>query len=332
MGEAELEAWRGRIEAADALRFQDPGRSLSLSLQVCEAVAALDGPSGGPWGRLQAEAWGTLGSAYRAVGDLRRAESCLQIALAFLDGTSVEPQVWARYAQRASYLRCSQRRFDEALALCDDVVRIYDDQGMDQDAASALVDRALIFARGGRPEVAVGILETCLERLDAAQRPRAYLAAVHNMAYYRLQAASSPEQEREAAAWLDRADALYEESSAPLARWQLEAMRGVTAIRFGRRAEGERILWHAYHGLGELHARSEQMLALFHLADSAAARRDDDELLRLAGLIFPLLRELRLPQVARRAVLRFLSAARARRVTSEVIHQATDELQLVVGG
>ena len=340
MSPAELARWQRKIDDADALRFRDPGRSLHMSRQVLEDVAAADGAGHGPWGRLQADAWGTLGSAYRAVGDLRRAEHCLQVALAFLDEQSPSPECWARFAQRASYLRCSQRRFAEALDLNDDVLRLYREQGLEQDAVAALVDRALFFGRAGRTAVAVELLERCLAELDAEARPRAHLAAVHNMAYYRLRAAG-PNQEADALAWLERAEALHRQCPASLAQLQLQAMSGVTAIRFGRLEEGRVLLQGAHDGFCELQARPEQMLSLFHLSElyviegdptqDDLAQRNDEELLRLAGLIFPLLKEVELPRVARRAVLRFLSAARARRVTLDLIHQATEELQQMVG-
>lgn len=324
------QSWHQRVRQAEELRFQDPGRSLEASLAVRDQVASLGG-EGKNWVFLQADAWSALGSVYRSVGELSRAEGCLQVALAFLDdlGPSVTPGIWARFAQRASYLRCSQRRFDEALDLNIDVVQLYMRDGMEADARAAGVDKALFLARSGRPREAISVLDLCLDEIDRKQNPMAFLAAVHNMTYYRLLVAENIREEEEALVWLDQARDLHREHPEllePLGVLQLQAIAGATAIRMGRNSAGEEALRNAYEGFLECRALPEQMLTLLYLSHAALHRDDEAEILRLAGLIFPLLKTVSLPSVARNAVLRFLGAARSGKVTVDLIHRVADEL------
>ena len=328
----ELERCRQRVDAADQLRSQDPGRALDEARTACEVAAACESESL-DWQLLQAEAWAVLASAYRSVGDLRRSEGALNVALELVDDLpEVHPTTWARLAQRACYLRCSQKRFAEALSLSNDVLGIYQQQGDEPAAAAALVDRALILARAGDPRKAITVLSRCLEALDPQHDAKNHLAAVHNMAYYRLQVAETEAQEQEALQWLEKAKQCHRRRPEPLGLLQLQAMAAVTAIRFGRRRQGTESLWQVYHGFGELRALPEQILTLLHLAECAVGACDDDEVTRIAGLIFPLLGKTPLPETARSALLRFLNAARSRSVTRELVTHVTDELQQAVGG
>ncbi len=343
---------RELVVAADELRFRDPGRALVRAREACEAAAGCEpqAAKSADWLKLQAEAWAVLASAYRAVGDFQHAENAINLAISFLQAVppnavlkdaapkdaasreTVGPTVWARLAQRASYLRCSQKRFSEALALSQDALLIYEQAEDSLAAGSAWVDRALIFARSGDPETAIDLLERCLPQLDERQDPRSYLAAVHNMAYYRLRVATTPSEEQEGLRWLEQARRLHQERPEPHGLLQLQAVAAVAAIRFGRRDQGVQELWRIYRGFEELQALPEQMLALLHLADCAVAENDDDEVMRIAGLLFPLLSKTRLPEVARAALLRFLGAARSRSVTQDLVTRVTDELQQAVGG
>ncbi len=327
---------RQLVEAADELRFRDPGQALARAREACEAAAGMEsGPPGSfRWLQLQADAWSVMASAYRAVGDLQRSENAVNLAISFLQAApkkAIEPKTWARLAQRASYVRCSQKRFAEALALSRDALRIYEGENDEQSVGSAWVDRALIFARSGDFEGAIAILERCLAQIDERQDPRSYLAAVHNMAYYRLRVATTPDEEQAGLRWLERARRLHRQRPERHGLLQLEAVAAVAAIRFGRRHLGIEDLWRAYRGFGELQALPEQMLCLLHLAECAVADHDDDEVMRIAGLLFPLLSKTRLPEVARAALLRFLGAARSRSVTQDLLSEVTDELHQAVG-
>lgn len=327
----DLEFCRRLIHAADELKLSNPGKAVDQARLACEAAGAVEpAPSRDDWYQLQSEAWAVLGSAFRTVGDLPRSENALGIAIAFLDqlpNDAVLPEHWARLTQRACYLRLSQRRFDEALELNRDVVRIYDEQGDEGSVQSAFVDRALILARSGSPETAIPVLERCLEKMDLERDPRGYLAAVHNMAYYRLQVAVTADEEQNALLWLERARRCHHRSPEPLGLLQLQAMAALTAYRMGRREQAIESLWQVYRGFGEIQALSEQILTLLHLAACAADRGRRSEVTRIAGLLFPLLNKAGLSESARAALLRFMNAARSRSVTPELVTRVTHELQ-----
>ena len=142
----ELDSCRRLIREAENLRFADPREAVRVAKLARDRAAAIDREAiGAPeWLRLQADVWAVLGSALRSVSDLWEAEGALNVALSFLNAPELrahlDPLTHARLAQRAAYLRCDQRRFDESLELINEALAIYEEQGASQAAAGALSD------------------------------------------------------------------------------------------------------------------------------------------------------------------------------------------------
>lgn len=291
----ELESCLQFLSQADELRRIFPERSLALAKDARDVAAVLDRQAVGPirWRCLQGEAWAILGSSYRAVGDLRRAENAFNVAFSFLaEKPLFDPLALSRLSQRAAYLRCDQGRFPEALELVDSAIADYRQMEERGRLACALVDKGVVLRGAGRVREALHLVRQALEILDPAAEPRIFLAASHNMALYLEELAETPHELQEAIAWLEVALAQHGEAGESVDFWKTRAVVALTSIRLGRRAEGRDELLRCFEGFGRLRSVPNQAVVLLHLLAVALAAGDQPEVQRLTGLFFPLLHRL----------------------------------------
>jgi tetratricopeptide (TPR) repeat protein len=303
---------------------------LSLAERARDLAAGIDAETVGNvhWAALQAEAWAVLGSTFRAVGDLARAENALNIALYFLDSTRpvADPAASARWAQRAAYLRSDQRRSAEALDLIATAIDELEQLGDSARLSCAWVDRGVILHRAGRTRDAISCLRRAFEKLEREREPRVYLAATHNMALYLQEVAEGPAELAEALRWLEQAIQEHARLPERISLLKLRVLAALTAIRLGQRETGTAELWRAFEGFRALDSTLNQAVVLLHLIGLALAAGDLSETQRLAGLLFPLFSRLAVDEPSSRALKAFLRAAQTQSLTVDAVEALTRQL------
>lgn len=327
----------GLLRQADELKHRDPKRAVKVAEGARDLAARVDAESleRSEWLTLQAEAWATLGSAYRAVVDLRKAESALNIALAFLKAVDpwqrLDPLVYPRLAQRASYLRCDQGRFAEALDLNDEALAVYRELLETQHLARAWVDRALILGRFGKIRDAVHSLIRALSLLDPVASARSFLAAVHNMTIYLCESAETEADQLEAYRWLALAARQHSRLPEEINLLKLRMLEGALAIRRGSEDEAIRKLWIAHDGFERLDSVQNQAVVLLQLAGVFLARGKMEEVKRIAGRLFPMFRKLEVDRETSAALMLFYKAAQAEGATLELLEHVMQRVGEVRG-
>lgn len=186
--------------------LQNPSRAVALaSLGVEVAKRLSEGqPCEKEWlFELRAYVFAHLASAYRVSGNMRDAEKAQRRtdgwwkegAESMGDVLGYEPVILSLKAS----LRRDQRRFDEALALIDEVVGIYlagDPETQDfHMAGRALVKKAKIFEEMGNLEGAFALLREASPLIDPEREPRLLLCVQHNLLDY-LNLLGRPEEAR----------------------------------------------------------------------------------------------------------------------------------------
>lgn len=308
------------LTQADELRRTNPKRALDLALDARDVAAVIDRKAIGPirWRSLQADAWAILGSAYRAVGDLRRAENAFNVAFAFLaEKPLFDPLALSRLSQRAAYLRSDQGRFAEALELVESALADYRQMGEPGKLACALVDKGVILRAAGRVREALDFVRQALEILDPAAEPRIFLAASHNMALYLQELAKTPGELQEAVAWLEVAVAQHQQAAESIDFFKTRAVVALTSIRLGRGEEGRRELLRCFDGFGRLDSPPNQAVMLLHLLALAAAADDREEIQRLTGLFFPLVHRLDPEDAVGRTLRRLIQLVQRQAASAE---------------
>ncbi len=308
------------LTQADELRRTLPKRALDLALEARDVAALIDRKSIGQirWRSLQADAWSILGSAYRSVGDLRRAENAFNVAFAFLaEKPLFDPLALSRLSQRAAYLRSDQGRFAEALELIESALADYRQMGERGKLACALVDKGVILRAAGKVREALDWVRQALEILDPAAEPRIFLAASHNMALYLQELAKTPGELQEAIAWLEVAIGQHQQGSESIDFFKTRAVVALTSIRLGRRQEGRLELLRCFEGFTRLDSPPNQAVMLLHLLALAAIAGDQEEIQHLAGLFFPLMHRLDPEDAVGRTLLRLIKLVQRQAATAE---------------
>lgn len=335
----ELMICRRLLEQADDLRFENPSEAFRMAETVRRRAARLrkDQVGEAEWLDLQADVWAVMGSALRSISDPMEAEGALNVALAFLEASKIaahfNPLKHARLAQRAAYVRCDQRRFEEALNLIDEAIEAFTDGGAAQAAAGALADRGLILGRSGRQDEAIRHLGEALDQLDPDQSQRNFTAAIHNTALYLHDLADdSPWTHDLALKWLHLAQRCHQAlPPGSLNSLKLRTLLALTSIRLGHDEEGIHELWQAQEGFQQLGAVYEQSLALLHLATSYLIRGQREEVRRVSGRLFPIFRGLKSDREASAALMLFYDTAQAETATLDLIDQVSATLRRARG-
>lgn len=185
---------------------KDASRAVDLAVLAVEVANRLSEwqPCEKEWlFELRAYAYAHLASAYRISGNMREAEKAQrqadewwkQGAKSMGDTLGYEPEILSLKAS----LRKDQRRFEEALALLDEVVGIYlagDPETQDfHMAGRAFVLKAKTFEEMGNLEGAVALLREASPLIDPEREPRLLLCIQHNLLDY-LANLGRPEEAR----------------------------------------------------------------------------------------------------------------------------------------
>ena len=176
---------RHLVDASHAVRYKDPAQMLHLADLARLAAAACSAEAAGSdlkKSDLQGHAWRQYGNALRVLGRLHEADEAVDTAQRHFEAGTRDPLLRAQFCTlAAASLRMAQRRFSEAIKMCDEAGEIYTDLGDDHAFASSLVQKAIALLYSGEAEDAVRTLNQAIPRIDPERDPHLLLAACHNL-------------------------------------------------------------------------------------------------------------------------------------------------------
>lgn len=171
------------LELSFEERYRDPAKMVELA-RTAQQIA--DRPERARYGEalhmdLRARAAAELGNAWRVNEYFDRAEACLETAKSFAEQGTGDPLLAIRIDDFEASLRKAQRRFDEAVALLNQVHRAYLRLGDRHLAGRALMSRGITLELSGRPEEAILSLQQAIGLIDAGRDPKLLAAAQHSL-------------------------------------------------------------------------------------------------------------------------------------------------------
>jgi tetratricopeptide (TPR) repeat protein len=313
---------------------KDASRAVDLALLAVEVAIRLAEwqPCEKEWlFELRAYAYAHLASAYRISGDMREAEKAQrqadewwrQGAESMGDTLGYEPEILSLKAS----LRKDQRRFDEALALVDEVVGIYlagDPETQDfHMAGRAFVLKAKILEEMGNLEGAVALLREASPLIDLEREPRLLLCVQHNLLDY-LANLGRPEEAR---AMLPRVWKLSREIGNELDIVRLTWTEGLILAALDETARATTLLLAARgdlvsRGMGYDAALVSLHLALLYTKEGRAAA-----VAELAREMIPIFEAQDIHREALAALAVFQQAAFHERATAELVGKVARYLE-----
>jgi tetratricopeptide (TPR) repeat protein len=144
------------------MRFSDPRRMLRLA-ESAASVATHIRLEKYPWpgfiADLQARAFAELANAYRVNDRFSEADTTFAKALEALERGTGDLSLQARVLDLFASLRSAQRRLEDAIALQDQVHRLYLEADEQQLAGRALISKGINTRCQGSPREAVALLK-----------------------------------------------------------------------------------------------------------------------------------------------------------------------------
>lgn len=289
------------LERSASLRYQDPEGMIS-DAEAARRLIFLVSPR--RYGKrvaadLRARVLAEFGNAYRVADDLDTARDKLAEAAAWARRGTRDPRLLARIGDLAASLHADNRRFDEAIAMLEQVRLFYEQLGDYHSAGRALISQGISTRESGKPLEAIALYACGLKCLEPKRDPNLELTAVHGLAYC-LHEAGCSAQAREL---LIEKRYLYERLAEPLNMVRLSWLEGKIAFALGDDVEAEVALRAARQGyqkackeydvalvsldLALLLAKHERRLELVSLVDGMVAtfRRLDIRREAFAALI-----------------------------------------------
>ena len=267
---------------------------------------------------LKARAWAYLGNARRILGELWSAESAFRRAEEHLRASMTgNPHVRAEVSDLKGSLRRAQRRLDEAEALADEALALYQESEDGHGVGISLIKKAKILEERGEPERAIALLEAAAVSLDGVRWPRLLLCIRHNLAFL-LTAAGRP---AEAAALLPEVRRLAAELGNPVDLVRLRWVEGRIALGLGESAPAESALREVQRqffarGMGYDAALVSLDLAVLYAEGGRTAEQKV-----LAVEIMPVFESREVNREAMAALLMFQNAAYEERLTADLARQ-----------
>ena len=173
------------FEHLDELIFHDPKSALPWA-RVAPELALLIREVPGTEGRHGAlvQAYSVLGSAYRALGDHRAANSTYATALSITRAEDIPPAISADLYQRVALLRSIEHQLAEALVSADEAVRIFQRHAPQKLGESLIIQGYVLYDLGRFSEAAASFSQALAisNPRDSAAAARIHHSAIHNLA------------------------------------------------------------------------------------------------------------------------------------------------------
>jgi tetratricopeptide (TPR) repeat protein len=173
---------RGLIDRSHSVRYKDANQMLHFARLA--KLAAEDGSAVGDelkLADLRARAWGQYGTALRVCGRPHEAEEALLVAQEYRRKGTGDPALRAWLLERLTALANFQERFSDAIEMCEEGGRIYQELGENHLFAITLVQKAIALIYSGEAETAVRTLNHAIPLIDCEEDPHLLLAACHNL-------------------------------------------------------------------------------------------------------------------------------------------------------
>ncbi len=172
------------IEMSHAVRYENAARMLhlaDLARLAAEACTVAITGSEPKLADLQTLAWRQYANALRVSGRLREAEEAFATAQRLCQEGTGDPPLRASLLARMGSLRYFQRRFDEAIALDDEAIRIYSELGESRSVVPIMVHKAIAQIYAGEADAAALTLNRAIPRIDQEGDAHLLFAACHNL-------------------------------------------------------------------------------------------------------------------------------------------------------
>lgn len=211
---------------------------------------------------LKARAQACLGNALRTRADFLGAKRCFVRARFLLQEGSGDPLEEAWLVGLESSLLIARGHLDEAVALLQSVLPIYDSLHEPELRARTEIQMAQALSLGSRNLEAIEVLTRAEQAIDRAAEPRLFLFARHSRAL----ALCDSGQTHEALLLLDASRELYRQFPDPWSQLRLRWLEARIAAGLGRVQEAEAMLGRLWTAAFERGLRFEVALISLDLA------------------------------------------------------------------
>ncbi len=321
------------LEKCDELIFDDARAGLQaaeVGPELVELVSRFSRDPG-PIAPMRLRAFGVLGSAHRAAGDLIQAQETYQSGLYLLKTNRIPETETANFLFRIAVLRSVQNRTDEALRLADKSLAIYrksSEPMRRRHLGEALVIRGYLHGMLGDTAAAMKDMSEALSCTDPRSRPRVHHCASHNLAHSLvIKGAVDSRSLSKVERHLTKARKFLSKRPKSRQKLILAWLQGNIMMRFGSTRRGESALNNARRGLLEMEAPFEFALVSLDLGRYHYRNIELEELKALAIETQHLFSAMCTDPQANQALIVWKEAVLAQTVSTEAFAAAWQSVQ-----
>lgn len=313
------------LESARQAWFDEPSRAVEMAELAVAVAERLDAEFYGMdlTRALQARAWAYLGNGRRINYDLRAASAAFHRAAELLGHAGVQISEQTEISSLKISLLVAERRFEQALELCDEVIALHRDAGDTHQVGRVLIQKGQVSADMGEPLRAVECLREGIGVIDPAREPRLLAVALHNLALCHNELGKHPE----GLECLERARPLFERLGDRMDLIRLRWLGGRLAQGMGEREEAEEAFLEARDAFIDCDVGADAALVSLDLALLYVELEDGEKIRHLAEKMLRIFETGILPHESRAALSLFRHAAEKELVTPGLIHELVAFLQ-----
>lgn len=274
---------------------------------------------------LQARAWAYIANSRRMRSDLQGGAAAIKKAEWYLARGSQEAMERGRVLWLKGSLLRAQRKFEEAIRVCDRAVEAYREVGQPELVGRVLTTMALISYETGRTDKAIRTFYEALEYIDPATEEYLYLCIHHNL----ILASCDLERYTAARSLLQEVEPLYRKFRKPRVHLRHRWVQGRLALGFGDLKPAEEALLEARDGFLREGIPYEAALVSLDLCALYLRQGRNAEVIPVAEKILAVFKSLEVDREALAAWISLHRAATGRTLTRDLLRDLTRRLRAV---
>ncbi|MES1245445.1 MAG: hypothetical protein ABUT39_27825 [Acidobacteriota bacterium] len=271
---------------------------------------------------LRARAWSELGNAWRVKEYFKHAEESLEKARSLAEQGTGDPLLAVRIDDFEASLRKDQRRFDEAVALLEQVHRSYLRLGERHLAGRALMSKGITLEVAGQPLAAIEAHRKSLELMDPERDPKLVATTQHGL----LNALVTAEKYNEAGKLLLQSGLRQKFTDDPLNLLRLRWVEAKILAGHGRLENAEEAFRTVYYGFHQRGLHYVAAVAGLDLAEVQLRQDKRSEAHALAVDLYDTFQEHQIDIEAQRALMTFEVVCSVQAATPKIARRIGDFL------